>query len=63
MQLTFGNVRTSWVHYDKYEYRMAPDGHEYLMPAKDAKPPARFRTGGKRCQYDRKGKAHISLTV
>ena len=21
MQLTFGNVRTSWVRYDKYEYR------------------------------------------
>ena len=38
MQLTFGNVRTSWVRYDKYEYRTAPDGHDYLMPAKDAKP-------------------------
>ena len=38
MQLNFGNVRTRWVRYDKYEYRKADDGHLYLMPAPGAKP-------------------------
>ena len=38
MMNIFEHTRTSWVRYSDYEWREAPDGHYYLLPAPDAKP-------------------------
>lgn len=38
MMNIFEHTRASWVRYSDYEWREAPDGHFYLLPAPDAAP-------------------------
>ena len=38
MTSLFEHTRASWVRYSSYEWKTAQDGHDYLLPAPDAKP-------------------------
>jgi len=38
MNQLFDHLSSSWVRYSDYEWRIAADGHEYLLPTADAKP-------------------------
>ena len=34
----FEHTHAHWAKYSDYEWRTAPDGHDYLLPTADAKP-------------------------
>ena len=34
----FEHTHAHWAKYSDYEWRTAPDGHDYLLPTTDAKP-------------------------